>query len=320
VSRSIAELRGALDALHVEIVALLERRERLARDVVALKSGPLYSPTRESEIQKRAGVYARELESIVRNTRSRLATSWDSGDFYVVAGPCSIESAEHAMECASAIAAVGLRRMRGGCWKPRTSPGAFQGHGEVALRWMRAACDQHGLELWTEMRDVANLRYLDLVDVPWVGARNGQNYELLGALGRQAKRVMLKRGAGMTVEEWIGASGYVSAGGASVLLCERGVRGFEPMTRNTLDLAGAWLARAMSGLPVIVDVSHSTGLPELALPMVRASRAAGLDGAIVETHPRPSESVTDARQALAHDALAALATACVDSRATADVD
>jgi 3-deoxy-7-phosphoheptulonate synthase len=168
---------------------------------------------------------------------------------------------------------------------------------------MRAACDQFGLELWTEVRDIANLQHAGIIDVAWIGARNATNYELLRAVGETCPRVLMKRGPAQTVEEWLQAAEYIRIGGARVTLCERGIKGSDPMLRNTFDIAGALLARSMGGYEVIVDASHATGLAPLVLPMVRAAKAAGLDGAIIEAHPRPVESVTDAKQAICIDDL-----------------
>lgn len=226
----------------------------------------------------------------------------------IIAGPCSIESEEHAFECAASLAGIGVRRMRGGCWKPRTSPHEFQGHGVAALRWMRAACDRHGLELWTEVRDIANLTHASMIDVPWIGARNAQNFELLRAVGRQfaGRSVVLKRGPWLRVREWIMAGEYLRAEGANPILCERGLRGFDPELRNALDIAGALLAREQSGWPVLVDPSHGTGVARLVLPMARAALAAGVDGVMVEAHPRPASALTDAAQAVTFDAVRTL--------------
>jgi 3-deoxy-7-phosphoheptulonate synthase len=163
---------------------------------------------------------------------------------------------------------------------------------------MRTACDRFGLELWTEIRDMLNLEHASMIDVAWTGARNATNYELLRAVGERCPRVLMKRGPSQTVEEWLMSAEYIRMGGARVTLCERGIAGRDPMLRNTFDIAGALLARAMGGYEVIVDVSHATGLAPLIIPLVKAARAAGLDGAIVEAHPRPEESITDAKQAV----------------------
>lgn len=300
---SLDEVRAQIDALDREIAERLERRRALSAEAQRRKASDasLFSSARETEILAARPAWA----DILRRTRLDLLAGAArpvprvlGDDFAIIAGPCSIESEEHAHETAKALAVAGVRRMRGGCWKPRTSPYDFQGHGDAALRWMRAACDEHGLELWTEVRDLANLAHAAMIDVAWVGARNAQNFELLHAAGRACRRVVLKRGPAMTVEEWLHAAEYIRLGGAAVALCERGVRTFDPMLRNALDIPGALLARAMGRYEVIIDPSHATGVPSLVAPLVAAARAAGLDGAIVEAHPRPAESVTDATQAL----------------------
>lgn len=305
------EVRAQIDALDREIAERLERRRALSAEAQKHKApdAALFSSAREAEILAARPAWA----DILRRTRLDLLAGAPrpvprvlGEGFAIIAGPCSIESEEHAHETARALADVGVRRMRGGCWKPRTSPYDFQGHGEAALRWMRAACDEHGLELWTEVRDIGNLAHAGLIDVAWVGARNAQNFELLQAVGQVCRRVVLKRGPAMTVEEWLHAAEYIRLGGAAVALCERGVRTFDPMLRNALDLPGALLARAMGRYEVIVDPSHATGVPSLVGPLVAAARAAGLDGAIVEAHPRPAESVTDAAQALPMATLSAI--------------
>lgn len=305
------DVRAQIDALDREIAERLERRRALSAEAQRHKApdASLFSSAREAEILAARPAWA----DILRRTRLDLLAGAPRpvprvlGDgFAVIAGPCSIESAEHAHETAKALAATGVRRMRGGCWKPRTSPYDFQGHGEAALRWMRAACDEHGLELWTEVRDLGNLAHASMIDVAWVGARNAQNFELLQAVGQVCHRVVLKRGPAMTVEEWLHAAEYIRLGGAAVALCERGVRTFDPMLRNALDIPGALLARAMGRYEVIVDPSHATGVPSLVEPLVAAARAAGLDGAIIEAHRRPAESMTDAAQALSMAALQGL--------------
>lgn len=310
---NLTEVRAQIDALDREISERLDRRRVLSAAAQKCKApdASLFSSARETEILANRPAWA----DILRRTRVDLLAGAPrpvprvlGEGFAIIAGPCSVESEDHAHETARALASMGIRRMRGGCWKPRTSPHDFQGYGEAALRWMRRACDEHGLELWTEVRDLDNLRYAAQIDVAWIGARNAQNFELLRAAGQACKRVMLKRGPAMTVEEWLHAAEYIRLGGAAVALCERGVRGFDPMLRNALDIPGALLARAMGRYEVIIDPSHATGIPALVAPLVAAARAVGLDGAIVEAHPRPSESLTDAAQAVTLADLTRIAT------------
>lgn len=305
--------RRAIESLDAEIAHRVDRRNELARKI-AEQRGSVYSGAREAEMMARAP-YPEVTAALMRTSKTEttrhviaerrapvLRTQHEAsrGSFVVVAGPCSAESPEQLEESALALRAMGIRRMRAGCWKPRTRPDGFQGHGVAALEWMRDACDRHSLELWTEVRDVATTEasYRAKIDVAWIGARNAQNFELLSAVGRRFPKVALKRGAGCTVEEWLAAAEYVEAGGARVVLVERGLRTFDPSFRNIVDLAGAIWAKQLSGREVLVDVSHGTGIPALAVPLAAAAKAAGLDGVMVEAHPRPRESVTDAAQAL----------------------
>lgn len=299
----LTALRVEIDGVDKTIASLLEKREELARQVALAKGpGPIFRGAREAEILSRSARPA-VTEAILRASKeAQAATSRPpegGAPFAIVAGPCSAETEQQVEEVAAALARFGIRRMRAGAWKPRTSPRGFQGNGVDALRWMRASADRHGLEVWSELRDLANLAHADLIDVAWIGARNCQNFELLRAVGERCRRVVLKRGAGCTVDEWLAAAEYIDAGGcAEVSLCERGIRTFDGAFRNTLDLAGAAWAKRLSGRKVYIDPSHATGIPTLIAPMVAAARAAGLDGAIIEAHPRPRESWTDAVQAL----------------------
>lgn len=317
---SVSTMRDKIDGIDAEVARLLRERAALSARVQEIKAAsglPPLDPRREGEVIA-ASAFPEVTAEILRASRAGAARSPApshrtgavlGGGFAVIAGPCSAEGPDQLEQVAAHLAQLGVRRMRAGAWKPRTRRSSFQGHGAAAVRWMREVCDRHGLELWTEVRDAANIP--DLVgaaDVVWIGARNCQCFELLELVGQSFPRVVLKRGAGVTVEEWVAAAEYVSAGGAAIVLCERGIRSFDPSFRNTLDLAGAVWARRMSGLEVIVDVSHSTGLPALAAPLAAAAAAAGLDGVMAEAHPRPRESVTDADQALSLDELSELVT------------
>jgi len=217
-----------------------------------------------------------------------------------MAGPCSVESAEQVAAVASAVAASGARVLRGGAFKPRTSPYAFQGRGEEALRWMRAAADPHGMAVISEVMDARQIemmmRYVDCLQV---GARNMQNFDLLKELGKVRKPVLLKRGLSATYEEWLLSAEYVLAGGNSqVVLCERGIRTFETYTRNTLDIAAIPVIKSRSHLPIVVDPSHGTGRRDKVIPMARAAVAAGADGLIVEVHNNPEKALSDGPQSL----------------------
>jgi 3-deoxy-7-phosphoheptulonate synthase len=228
--------------------------------------------------------------------------------FVVAAGPCAVETAAQLAEAAAAVAASGAHLLRGGLFKPRTSPYAFQGLGEPGLALLERARARHGLALVTEVLDTEQLASLiDHVDMLQVGARNMQNFPLLRALGKVRRPVLLKRGLAATFHEWLQAAEYLLDGGNDqVVLCERGIRTFESATRNTLDLASVALAKARTHLPVLVDPSHATGARELVLPMALAAAAAGADGLLVEVHPRPEEALCDGAQALTPDLFAEL--------------
>ncbi len=220
--------------------------------------------------------------------------------FVVVAGPCAVESREQILATARAAAEAGAAVLRGGAYKPRTSPYEFQGLGPHGVELLAEARAATGLPFFTEVMDPAHIETMyPLVDGFQVGARNMQHYELLKALADTDKPVLLKRGAAATVEEWLLAAEYLLAGGNSrVILCERGIRTFNTGTRYTLDLASVVLAKRETHLPVIVDPSHATGDPGLVLPMARAALAAGADGVMVEIHPDPAAALSDGQQAL----------------------
>ncbi|MCC6998772.1 MAG: 3-deoxy-7-phosphoheptulonate synthase [Deltaproteobacteria bacterium] len=218
----------------------------------------------------------------------------------VMAGPCSVESEAHIAATAARLAAAGVRFLRGGAFKPRTSPYAFQGHGERALGWLRVAADAHGLAVVTEVMSAeAGPLVAAHADLLQVGSRNMQNYALLAAVARLGRPVLLKRGMSATVEEWLLAGEYLLVGGApAVILCERGVRGFDPSTRNVLDLGAVALLSHVHGLPVVVDPSHAVGRRDLVPALARAALAAGAAGLMVETHDDAGHALSDGPQAL----------------------
>ncbi len=217
-----------------------------------------------------------------------------------IAGPCTIESQEQIMLSAKTLKSLGATLLRGGAFKPRTSPYTFQGHGEKALVWMQEAASRHSLNTISEVMSAEDIPLLShYVDVLQVGARNMQNTHLLKALGKQHKPVLLKRGPCATYHEWLMAADYILHGGnTQVCLCERGIRTFESATRNTLDLAGVAYLKTITHLPILVDPSHGTGLRQLIAPMTHAALAAGADGTMIEVHPQPEQSVSDAEQAI----------------------
>ncbi len=218
----------------------------------------------------------------------------------VMAGPCSVESIEQLREAAKAVKAGGAQFLRGGAFKPRTSPYDFQGLAEDGLKMLRQVADEEGLKVVTEIVDKDDLelvgKYADLYQV---GARNMQNFQLLKALGKADKPVMLKRGLSATISEWLNAAEYIMAGGnEQVILCERGIRTYETFTRNTLDLSAVAAVKELSHLPIIVDPSHGTGRWQMVKPMARAAVAAGCDGLIIEVHPHPEVALSDGDQSL----------------------
>jgi len=218
----------------------------------------------------------------------------------VVAGPCSVESREQIVETATAVKRAGARFLRGGAYKPRTSPYEFQGLAEAGLKLLATAREETGLKIVTEVMDVETLPMVaDYADVLQIGARNMQNFSLLKQLGSIQRPVLLKRGPSATIKEWLMAAEYVvSRGNYQVALCERGIRTFETMTRNTLDLNAVPVLKALTHLPVLVDPSHGIGLRNHVAAMARAGVAAGADGIMVEVHPHPENALSDGAQSL----------------------
>ena len=225
------------------------------------------------------------------------------GHFLTIAGPCSVETEEQICEVARRVKASGADMLRGGAFKPRTSPYAFQGLREEGLRLLSVAKKETGLPIVTEIMDISQLSNFEDVDVIQVGARNMQNFELLKELGMLRKPILLKRGLMATFEELLMSAEYIMAGGnEQVILCERGIRGFETYTRNVLDLCAVPVLKKLSHLPVIIDPSHSTGRADLVAPMSLAAAAAGADGLIIEVHNNPAKALCDGKQSLTPDA------------------
>ena len=229
-------------------------------------------------------------------------------DVVVIAGPCAVESEEQLIETARAVKAAGATMLRGGAFKPRTSPYSFQGMEEEGLILLRNARDETGLPIVTEVMKAADIDIIcKYADVLQVGARNVQNFALLKELGKIDKPVLLKRGMMTTIEEFLMSAEYIlSAGNSRVILCERGIRTFETATRNTLDLSCVPLLRHRTHLPVVVDPSHGTGHWKLVAPMSYAAIAAGADGLLIEVHPHPEHAVSDGIQSLTPDKFAAM--------------
>ena len=226
----------------------------------------------------------------------------------IMAGPCSVESKEQILETARSIKKAGASVLRGGAFKPRTSPYSFQGLGEEGLKLLKLAKEETGLPVITEVMDTRNVplvcKYADILQI---GARNMQNYDLLKEVGKCRHPVLLKRGLSATISEWLMSAEYImSEGNHNIILCERGIRTFENYTRNTLDLNAVPVVKELTHLPIIVDPSHGTGKYNLVGPMSRAALAAGADGLLIEVHPNPEKSVSDADQTISTNKFARL--------------
>ena len=220
-------------------------------------------------------------------------------DFCLIAGPCAVESSEQVTSIARQVSAAGAQLLRGGAFKPRTSPYSFQGLGATGLEYLKVARQETGLPIVTELMDLSQLPLFKDVDVIQIGARNMQNFDLLKAVGHQDKPVMIKRGMSATYEEWLMSAEYVMAGGnENVILCERGIRTFESYTRNTLDLACIPVLRKLTHLPIIIDPSHATGKSWLVDPLAMGAVATGADGLLIEVHNDPAHALCDGPQSL----------------------
>ncbi len=290
-----------------------ERESEMLQEITALNRGPFPDSTIKSLFKE---IFRASLNLMEEEARQVLLSSRQHQEDntvisvegikiggsspVIMAGPCSIESWEQMETIAAWLSHIGIPVMRGGAFKPRTSPYSFQGLHERGLKYIRDACRRYGLACITEIVDP---RHLDLMveyaDILQIGARNMDNFELLKAVGKVKKPVMLKRGYMSTLEEYIYAVEYILSGGnKEVILCERGIRTFERWTRNTLDISAVPLLKQETHLPVIVDISHSTGRKDIAVPLARAALAAGADGLMVEVHNHPEVARSDEKQQL----------------------
>ena len=221
------------------------------------------------------------------------------GHFVMIAGPCSVESEEQIVTVAKAVKAAGAQMLRGGAFKPRTSPYDFAGLKAEGLELLRIARRETGLPIVTELMNIMDLDLFEDVDVIQIGARNMQNFDLLRQLGRIDKPILLKRGLSATIEEWLMSAEYILSGGnEKVILCERGIRTFETYTRNTMDLSAVPVVKRLSHLPIIVDPSHGTGKRWMVEPMARAAVAVGADGVMIEVHNDPQHALSDGQQSV----------------------
>ena len=302
-------LRGMGLEIH-EIVGESRRLLGLVGDTASLDAALIAAfdvvadVKRIQEPYKKVNRKLHPLDTVVPLSGTRIG----GGELTLIAGPCSVESEAQLNSIAEAVKRSGATLLRGGAFKPRTSPYAFQGKGEEALRLIALAKAATGLPIIVEIMEISQLPLFDDVDVIQVGARNMQNYNLLKALGQQRKPVLLKRGLSATFEEWLLSAEYImSEGNEQVILCERGIRTFETHTRNTLDLSAIPVLRQLTHLPIIIDPSHATGKAALVPSMAMAAVAAGADGVMIEVHNDPASALCDGNQSLRPETFDALA-------------
>ena len=288
------------------IIGVLGVREN--KETLAAQLGGLPYVERVMPISKAYKLVSRE--GAHGDTIIRLSNGTEIGGnaIHVMAGPCTVEGRQMLVDTAHWVKSCGATLLRGGAYKPSTSPYSFQGMGKDGLEILAEARAQTGLPVITEVLDPRDVPVVEeFADILQIGARNMQNFNLLKECGKARKPVMLKRGLSATIEEWLLAAEYLYAGGNhDVLLCERGIRTFEPATRNTLDLNAVPLVKQLTHLPVIVDPSHGTGKWDLVSPMARAGVAAGADGLMIEVHPNPSEALKDGFESLTFEKFAAM--------------
>jgi 3-deoxy-7-phosphoheptulonate synthase/chorismate mutase len=334
----IQELRAQIDGINMQILELLNERAKIASEIGRYQSqlgSQIYDPQREYEMLTalqlankgpfssdtikalfkeifKATLALEEKEARSSNLVQRKdpnqqtiinlpdGSKIGAGDFTIIAGPCAVESFEQMDEAAAALAEEGVRIIRGMAFKPRSSPYDFQGLGEPGLKIARQVANKYNMMVVSEILDMSQMPMMDdYVDIYWVGARNMQNPFLLRAVGRSRKPVVLKRSFGATIKEMLYAAEYImSEGNDQIIMMERGIRTFNDMTRNTLDISAVPLLKMESHLPVIVDISHSAGRRDLANPLARVSKASGADGLMVEVHPNPQVAMSDAKQQL----------------------
>ncbi|MEH2228224.1 3-deoxy-7-phosphoheptulonate synthase [Nostoc sp.] len=258
-------------------------------------------PFKRASLEFRYG----EHSEVVVSTPNGPVTFGQNHPLVIVAGPCSVENEEMIIETAQVVKASGAQFLRGGAYKPRTSPYAFQGHGESALGLLARAKEATGLGIITELMDAAELdKVAEVADVIQIGARNMQNFSLLKKVGATGKPVLLKRGLAATIEDWLMSAEYIlAAGNPNVILCERGIRTFDRQyTRNTLDISAIPVLRTLTHLPIMIDPSHATGKSEFVSTMSMASIAAGADSLMIEVHPNPAKALSDGPQSLTLEA------------------
>ena len=262
------------------------------------------SVKRVSEPYKQVNRKFHPLDSVIEVGNAKIG----GGHFALIAGPCSVESEEQIISVARDVKAAGASILRGGAYKPRTSPYAFQGLGTQGLDLLRAAREATGLPICTELMDLRHLDEFHDIDMIQIGARNMQNFDLLKEVGKTDKPILLKRGLSSTIQEWLMSAEYImSEGNEKIILCERGIRTYETATRNTLDLSCVPILHELSHLPVVVDPSHATGKAKLVTPMAVAAAASGADGLMIEVHNDPAHALCDGAQSLTPEKFAELA-------------
>ena len=262
------------------------------------------SVKRISEPYKQVNRKFHPLDSVIGIGNAKIG----GGNFAMIAGPCSVESEEQIVAGARAVKAAGATILRGGAYKRRTSPYAFQGLGSQGLELLRAARAATGLPICTELMDLRHLDEFHDIDIIQIGARNMQNFDLLKEVGKTDKPILLKRGLSSTIQEWLMSAEYImSEGNEKIILCERGIRTYETATRNTLDLSCVPILHELSHLPVVVDPSHATGKARLVTPMAVAAAASGADGLMIEVHNDPAHALCDGAQSLTPEKFAVLA-------------
>jgi 3-deoxy-7-phosphoheptulonate synthase/chorismate mutase len=335
----VRELRGQIDTINLQLLDLLTQRARIVSEIGKIHTQlgvGHYDPAREAQMLQtlemaNKGPFSNEtikalfreifrasLDLEEKQARAKIkvqrknadertiitmpdgVTRIGDGNFQIIAGSCAVESFDQMDEVGAALAARGVKLMRGMAYKPRTSPYEFQGLGEDGLKIARQVADKYGMFVISEIMDQSQIpMFLEYVDVLWVGARNMQNSFLLRAVGKVNKPVILKRGLAATLEEFMYAAEYIVSGGnPNVILIERGIRTYEKSTRNTLDIGGVAVMKLESHLPIVVDISHSAGRRDIAKPLARVAKASGADGLMVEVHPNPPVAMSDAKQQL----------------------
>ncbi|WP_077214270.1 bifunctional 3-deoxy-7-phosphoheptulonate synthase/chorismate mutase [Bacillus dakarensis] len=334
-NKELDQLRDRIDEINVELLNLINERARLVQEIGRVKETQgvnRYDPVRERNMLNKiiennegpfeastlthlfkeifkAGLELQEddhrkalLVSRKKHPENTIVdikgTKFGNGSQQLIFGPCAVESYEQVATVAEAVKAKGLTLLRGGAYKPRTSPYDFQGLGLEGLKILKRVADEYGLGVISEIVNPADIETaVEYIDVIQIGARNMQNFELLKAAGAAKKPVLLKRGLAATIEEFINAAEYIAAqGNEQIILCERGIRTYERATRNTLDISAVPILKQETHLPVLVDVTHSTGRRDLLLPTAKAALAIGADGVMAEVHPDPAVALSDSAQ------------------------